>query len=174
MNRNIKYYYDNMESYAEKVRELLLPFYNEMKKISKEIKSIGGLGNIHGCIVDISYYNHIYLNIADGSKTPYYAIDEEFKIPYDSLLNLLKNELPQLVDNYKSESEKGYLAELGNVNNSDEDMEIYSDTYIYKPSNKMRRFQYLLEDNIIRIWNDSILEKSAIDSHNRMIELFDK
>ena len=52
-------------------------YMDKLLNISKVIKSIGGDGSIHGCIVDIDYYNHIYINPVDGKITPYFAYDME-------------------------------------------------------------------------------------------------
>lgn len=37
--------------------------------------------------------------------------------------------------------------------------ELVLDTSMYKPSNVMRRIQYLFDQNVIRVWNDKILEQ---------------
>ena len=42
------------------------PYRNALKTISKEIRAFGGNGNIHGCIIDIDFFNHIYVNPFDG------------------------------------------------------------------------------------------------------------
>ena len=56
---NIQYYYDNMIIYSKRICELIKPYQIILKQLSEEVKSIGGTGLIHGCIVDISYYSHI-------------------------------------------------------------------------------------------------------------------
>ena len=73
-NENINYYYENMNTYADKIREIIKPYKNAIETISKEIKNIGGTGCIHGCIVDISFFSHIYLNPYDGKITVSYYI----------------------------------------------------------------------------------------------------
>lgn len=39
----------------------LTKYDNYQKEIAKEIIKISGSGNIHGCIIDIDYYNHLYI-----------------------------------------------------------------------------------------------------------------
>ena len=39
-------------------------------------------GKVHGCIVDIDFFNHIYLNPFDGTITPYSALSMDMKYAY--------------------------------------------------------------------------------------------
>ena len=53
------------------IKTIMNSYMDKLLNISKVIKSIGGDGSIHGCIVDIDYYNHIYINPVDGKITEY-------------------------------------------------------------------------------------------------------
>ena len=127
------------------------------------MQSFGGDGTVHGCIVDIDFYNHIYLNTYDGKITPYYApysiID---KYVYNTIPALLSSNCKQLYSNYKKmiaaggssdvivkELEKGIIKIPQYV----------SETDIYKPSRAMRKMQYLQELNVIRNWDDNLIKK---------------
>lgn len=74
---DIGYYYRNLQEYSERVERLFAPYYSALTAISEEVKGIGGYGFIHGSIVDIDFFNHIYLDPLDGSLTPYYAESTE-------------------------------------------------------------------------------------------------
>ena len=40
--------------------------------------------------------------------------------------------------------------------------EFYEHTKIYRESRIMKKIQYLIDDNIIRVWNDNLLEEKKI------------
>lgn len=66
----LNYYYKNLDKYVSNIKTIMNSYMDKLLNISKVIKSIGGDGSIHGCIVDIDYYNHIYINPVDG-KLPH-------------------------------------------------------------------------------------------------------
>lgn len=98
---DIDYYYNNMVPFANYIKQELKEYNNTLKKISVMVKKIGGEGKIHGCIIDIDYYNHIYLNPQDGSIKAYYAENKSERDEYSSIEDLLENNLPKLFSNYK-------------------------------------------------------------------------
>ena len=59
LNNDLDYYYDNLPIYAQNIERLIGKYNNALKIISEKIKKIGGSGKIHGCIVDIDFFNHI-------------------------------------------------------------------------------------------------------------------
>lgn len=155
---NLNYYYDNMLKYSEYIK-LGMKKYNEaLKSVSNVIKKIGGEGTIHGCIVDIDFYNHIYLNPQDGNISAYYSPWFGNRYEYPTIEKLLDNRLPQLYLNYKKMLESSAsLVVASNVDiSSNESMHIL-DTTQYKPSRLIKRLQYITESNIIRIWNDDFI-----------------
>lgn len=72
-NQDINYYYETMDILSLAINKAMKNYNDTLKKISNSIKSIGGDGRIHGCIVDIDFFNHIYLNPYDGKISYYYA-----------------------------------------------------------------------------------------------------
>ena len=58
---DLNYFYDNLVNYFVSVQKLLKSYNDYQQQISTEIKSIGGTGRIHGCIIDIDINrdNHI-------------------------------------------------------------------------------------------------------------------
>ena len=63
-------------------------YMDKLLNISKVIKSIGGDGSIHGCIVDIDYYNHIYiiLQLTPHSEAPHLSPLTSYPSPLTSYL----------------------------------------------------------------------------------------
>lgn len=156
---DLNYYYNNMPYYSQKIKEGTSKYNNFMKKLSEYVKSFGGYGTIHGCIVDIDFLNHIYVNIFDGTIRPYYALSTTYKIPYDSLEELLESKCPKLYLNYKKAlTSKSNLIRMNNKDSSLKS-EVYENTDIYKISNYMRSLQYLVEDNVIRAWDENLISK---------------
>lgn len=81
LDKPIQYYYDRLPEYGNKVLGMLSKYWDALYDISAYVRQVtGGQGcaRVHGCIVDIDYFNHIYVNPFDGTITPYYA-DSIFK-----------------------------------------------------------------------------------------------
>ena len=135
---------------------------NRIKQVSGFVKTIGGDGRIHGTIVDIDFMNHIYVNIKDGTLTPYYAWSMVDKWTFPNLELLLQEHVPGLLPNYKKyikkQNEEFAVAlrsggKIGKV-------AYVSDTYIYQDSRIMLKLQALLESNIVKVWEDDVLENA--------------
>lgn len=132
------------------------------------MKSIGGDGYIHGSIVDIDYFNHIYLDPIDGSLTPYYAESTEERMSFKSVNRLLKDS--PFIDgcikrNFLRSRKHGELAMLASGKSEYEPNPVLApvlstDKAMYAKSNAMKSVQYLLERNVVRIWNDRVLDGS--------------
>lgn len=167
-NSDIHYYYDNMIKYIEKVKTVFSPYQNALKKIGKEIKKIGGYGTVHGCIADIDFFCHIYLNPYDGKITPYFASDTKNKWVYAELTELIKKHCPQFQKQLEAAYDSKMIPVLSKyaiakANNRTERMssaivpQLVLDTEIYKESRIMKSIQYIFDENIIRVWKDEIL-----------------
>lgn len=157
--KDIEYYFNNMDNYSIIIKEGTKSYYEYINQLSDYIKSIGGSGNVHGTIVDIDFYNHVYVNIYDGKITPYWAASMDYKIVYPSFQELLSNHCPKMLENMNSNKnelvvKKNELIPSGG--------EFYEDTKIYRESRIMKKIQYLIDDNIIRVWNDNLLEEKEI------------
>lgn len=169
-NQDMAYYYHNMVDYVDKVEYHMRSYYQALKQISHVVKEIGGSGRIHGCIIDIDFYNHIYLNPHDGKVSPYYAISTTDKDVYPDIPSLLREKRPDMLDRYleiiqdnemlqtisstlKQEYDKGGLVR-----------KVY-DTSMYEPSNKILGLQYMTDKNIIRVWYDDILMYDVPEQH---------
>ena len=156
-----------MELYAQKVTEAVAPFQKALSAISNEVCKFGGWGSIHGCIVDIDFLNHIYLNLFDETITPYFAWNIQFKYVYDDMISLLKEHLLELCERYEASKINNLLPILsqsdGKGKRNKKKMivakvpQLVLETDMYNPSRIMKSIQYIFENNVIRIWNDDIL-----------------
>ena len=161
--RGVEYYYDNMDKVIDTIKEPLGKYSEFQKKIAKAIIGIGGWGRIHGCIIDIDFYNHIYVNPVDLKLTAYWALDIIDKYIYPDIPSLLKSECPRLYAEYRkqikdsskditalSKKAKGAIAVLPQE---------YLSTDIYKASRQIKKMQKL-ESNILTTW----IETSSINA----------
>lgn len=73
LSKNINWVYANFNIVVKKYLAVLEPLRMAQMQISHELKSLGFLGNIHGLIVDIDFYNHVMVNPVNGSITFYYS-----------------------------------------------------------------------------------------------------
>ncbi len=168
-NQSIEYYYENMPAYYSGVIQIFEPYRNYLKMISREISLIGGNGKIHGCIVDIDFYNHIYVNY-DGKLTPYYAMDKSERLIYPNIVSLLEERIPELLSNYEQMSNRNVISVINSVDYLMDESRISevdyisdrpeynSDNIIYEQSGKARTLQYIFDKNVIRIWDPLLLE----------------
>lgn len=166
VTHDIQYYYNNLSRYKEAVKAAFMPYHSALQTLSKEVKQFGGFGTIHGCIVDIDFWNHIYLNPVDGKITPYFARDMIDKLMFSTVPDLLRNS-PQpperLLGNFKTARNRGKLPIL-TAHSKNKNLtlstapEVVLDLEMYEPSRTMRSVQYVLEQNIVRIWKEEVLD----------------
>lgn len=150
---DINYFYDNMLLIADKIKEPIFQFNKILNKVSIFVKNIGGDGTIHGCIVDIDFNDHIYVNPTDYTISCYYATDIVNKLVYPNLLSLVKERCKALlgkegknlhaITNFEKEHASTALAKS----------EWYFDTYMYKSSSIILKMQKI-ESNLLCIWLD--------------------
>ena len=159
--QEIQYYYEHMDSMISTIKNPLDKFTSFQKHIANMIKRIGGVGKIHGCIVDIDFYNHIYVNPIDLSVTGYYAFDIINKIVYPSIPALLEKNCPVIFSEYVrllKENNKNPLA-LKQPTNVARLPQKYLDTDIYKASKEIKKMQRL-NSNILSFWHEDTLNKN--------------
>lgn len=153
----VEYYYVNMSRYAEAVRSLLGKYMESIRSVSDAVKSIGGRGTIHGCIVDIDFFNHLYLNPFDGTLTAYYATDVVNKYVYGSLKSMLEDRRKDLLINYQGLLENNDSKVLAIQSREACCEGPYVDTDIYRISGVFYTMQHMLDQFIIRRWDDSLI-----------------
>lgn len=165
----LEYYAANLEQYVEKIQAAFRPYRNALDKIAAEVKRFGGSGYVHGSIVDIDYYNHIYLDPFDGYLMPYFALDVTDRREFRSVQELLESSpFPALgSDGTPMLSAYTKLLDAGGVSIlaptvkeaalAVVPMEILDERNIYVPSRVMKSIQYLLDKGVVRVWNDAVL-----------------
>lgn len=170
LNHDIGYYYSNLARYAKIVHSMFSPYQRALKAASEEVKKLGGTGIIHGCIVDIDWGNHIYINPFDGKMTPYFAWDMEDKRMFEDLASLLayspsKPKSPNgepLLSRYCELQNDHRLPVLGTIGSLRGEVapvpEIVLDKTMYEPSRMMRSIQYAFNQNVIRFWNEAVFD----------------
>ena len=161
-----KYYYKHMDEQVDLIMRPLSEYTAYQETISKYVKSFGGNGKIHGCIIDIDFYNHLYVNPKDLKVTPYYATDIINKTVYSSIEYLLKQRRPDLLLKYsKKTSNKNLPVVYGNKKNL---TTLYTSTNIYSPSRIIRAMQYLKDVKVLRCWYEVDKETTKAIIKNQM------
>ena len=158
-SKDIKHYHENMEAEIAFIKSPLDKFQAIQKKVSDSIKAVGGSGRIHGAIVDIDFYNHIYVNPNDLTITPYFAWDMIEKYAYSSVPSLLKSNCPILYENY-NKALAGESKEVVAIRGNDDNElaikpKLYLSTDIYAASRELKKMQKL-NSNILSTWYDNI------------------
>lgn len=169
--KDIQYYYDKMESVIVMIKCPLDKYTAIQEKLSAEIRKIGGNGNIHGCIIDIDWYNHVYVNPVDLKITGYSASDIVNKKIYPNVPALLENECPEMYSKY-TEMLKGSSKNLPILAKGTEaEVSILPQTYlctdIYNQSRQMNKMQKL-NSNILTIWYEPDNERKRIESKKKL------
>lgn len=173
----LEYYAANLEQYVEKIQAAFRPYRNALDKIAAEVKRFGGSGYVHGSIVDIDFYNHIYLDPFDGYLMPYFALDVTDRREFRSVQELLEtspisalgSDGKPLLSAYTKLLDAGGVSILAPTVKEDAlavvPMEVLDEKNIYAPSRVMKSIQYLLDKGVVRVWNDAVLamvDKNAL------------
>lgn len=165
----LEYYAANLEKYVEKIQAAFRPYRNALDKIAAEVKRFGGSGYVHGSIVDIDFYNHIYLDPFDGYLMPYFAFDVTGRREFHSVQELLESSpVPALGSDgkplllaYTKLLDTGGVSILAPTVKEAAlavvPMEVLDEKNIYAPSRVMKSIQYLLDKGVVRVWNDAVL-----------------
>lgn len=169
---DVGYYYEEMPRYAALVREAFRPYRKAQERLAEEVRAFGGLGTVHGCIVDVDWWRHLYLDPFDGSVTPYYAESTVCQIQFPSVRAMLEKSslcpatvykagrVVPLIELYDAAAGAGRLPLLGDggaVGALAVPPREVLDPEMYDPSKVMRSVQYVLDQGVIRVWNDDVL-----------------
>lgn len=147
------------------------PYRTVQEQISKDIQSLGFEGCIHGCIIDIDFYNHIMLNPYDGTVSFYYS-------PIFGTLQKYNN-LKELIVNMEGgekilENKQKQLSELTSKNalvcqnkeelqcSIEQAVKIDIKSSIYSESRKLNQLQRLFNGKVLRVWDESIVQTLAL------------
>lgn len=158
--QDVQYYYDNMDAMISTIKTPLDKFTSFQKRVADMVRRIGGIGTIHGSIIDIDFYNHIYVNPLDLSMTGYWASDIINKIVYSSIPALLEKNCPTIFGEYVkllNGNGENPLAPKQQTNVAILP-QTYLDTDIYKASREIKKMQKL-HSNILSSWYEDTLHK---------------
>lgn len=148
--KDVYYYYERMPLMVAGISNPLKKYSELQNKVADVIKSIGGSGTIHGCIVDIDFCNHVYVNPIDLKITAYCARNIIDKVVYPSIQALLKDNCYEMYKKISAlEKDKNWL--LIKKNEVVELPEIYLSTDIYTISREIKKMQKL-NSNILTAW----------------------
>lgn len=155
-SNNPKYYWDRMDKVISIIQEPLSKYTTFQKIIANEIRKIGGEGIIHGCIIDIDFFNHIYVNPVDLTVTPYWARDMIDKVIYPSVKALLQDKTPMLYLNYETQikKDKNSLTKISAEQQNKKTIR-YLSTDIYKASREIKKMQKLYK-KVLSYWPENI------------------
>lgn len=164
--KDIQYYYNHMDEVVSYIKKPLDQYTKIQQAISKEIIKLGGSGKIHGCIIDVDFYNHVYVNPIDLTITSYWALDMINKIVYPNVPALLQAQCPLLYSNYLKLIEgkkKNVLMPKKTKSEVARLPQEYLYTDIYKASREIKKMQKL-SSNILCSWYElqngcSLIEK---------------
>lgn len=169
--KDVQYYYDNMDKMIAAIKMPLNEYTSYEKSIANEVKKIGGSGRIHGCIIDIDFCNHIYVNPVDMKLTGYWASDIMNKLIYPDIPALLENKCPTLYSNYLKLLEDEKLNQLI-VRKAKSQVSVlpqeYLKTDIYKVSREIKKMQKL-NSNVLTTWYNFIQEETTLSIERKNV-----
>lgn len=161
---DVGYYYDNMDAVIASIETPLKKYTDYQEKIADEIRKIGGIGQIHGCIIDIDFYNHVYVNPVDMTVHSYWASDIINKLVYPTVPALLQAQCSKLYANYLKWIEGGNPNPLMERQTQEEVAlmpQEYLGTDIYKASRVIKKMQRL-NSNVLTMWHGISPEKKEL------------
>jgi len=157
---NIGYYFDNFDTMIGMYINGLSPYRRAQEEIAATVRKIGGEGKIHGCIIDIDFYNHIMLNPYDGSLNFYYSPVFGQIQTYPSISALLEAHIPMLFSKYMVMGQTTLdIYKPEDALTTEGFVEVDRKGGMYGLSKKVQQIQRLFSCRILRDWNDSLIEK---------------
>lgn len=158
---DINHYFKNMDTMIATIQRPLEKFTAFQTHIADMVKQIGGVGTIHGSIIDIDFYNHIYVSPFDLSIIGYWASDMINKMIYPSVPALLEEHCPELFRRYSKMLEGSCDNSLLPLQCADPAIppHLYLNTDIYRASREIRKMQRLYS-NILSCWHEEVLPQT--------------
>lgn len=140
-------------------------------------------GEVHGCIVDIDYLNHIYLNPYDGSISPYSAPSMYMKYVYTNIASMIATQRPEMLPAFNRVIEANTDKETMSLMLADskdtralsvleaQEINIYNvpvtDANMYKLSNRMKQLQTIYDYHYVGVWYDNILHHYELEGESK-------
>lgn len=137
-------------------------FRRYQEQIAAYIRGFGGDGKIHGLIVDIDYFSHVGINPVSGEVAFYYSPMFGCVQNYADMGALLERHAPWLYSAYKQ------LSVASPVSYCPQDVVVESEFVdvkrggksFYGASRYMSSVQRLFSCNILRVWDENVLNKT--------------
>ena len=171
--KSIDYLMKNFDAMVSVYLKAMLPFRRAQEQISSEIQALGFSGRIHGCIVDVNYYNHVMLNPLDGTITYYYSPVFGTLQPYKTFAKLLEHigsnyliEEQDVQDKYSLMVTSGCLLSQDSFSTSAEVGELVTIDIkgsIYELSARINQLQRLFTSRVLRDWNPAFIDKQSAE-----------
>lgn len=167
-NGDIEQYDRDFSAMIYTYMRMLSPYRNAQEQIAEAVKSFGGDGTIHGCIIDVDFFNHVMLNPSDGTITYYTSPAFGLVKPYNTMAELLHENNRLLEREYKKQlkllgdSGSNVLAK-SQLDVTGEMVQIDIKNSVYAISNRMNQLQRLFDKKILRDWNDELLIHNTQD-----------
>ena len=149
--KSVLYYYEHMSAVIQRIKSPLVGYRRLQKDIADKIKIIGGSGCIHGAIIDIDFFNHVFVNPFNSRVIPYYAEDMVRKIIYPNIDALLQENCRELYGNYLKKIEERMSSIDVVATRLSRRKKLCLDTDIYKVSLEIRKMEKLYS-NILTVW----------------------
>ena len=168
----------------QKTKDRFAFSYEMWRKLFPEQYSFSG--EVHGCIVDIDRFNHIYLNPYDGSIIPYNAPSMYMKYVYKNIPSLIATQKPEMLLTFNRAIENNIDKESTALILSDADetksltvLEEYEiDTYnvpvtdvgMYDVSNRIKQLQKIYDYNLVVVWYDNVLPNNELEEDQKQFQ----
>lgn len=172
--QDIDYYYNNIQAYSNIIKCFLNDLHHTLNQISQQVKLIGGSGIIHGCIVDIDMFNHIYYDFREKTIKPYFALDSTKRLVYDNVISLIYTKCNELYNNFQKAiiNNKNKLSTLYSIYNDKINENGRMETInIYRESIIIKKLQYSTNYNIIRKWDERVLDLGRNYKNEEILKL---
>lgn len=165
IEKDVNYYYDHMDEVISYIRKPLDKYMSIQQRISEEIRKLGGAGTIHGCIIDIDWYNHIYVNPIDLTIAGYWALNMIEKVVYPDVPALLEAKCPVIYGNYLKFIKDNKKNSLIFAKKKKDELRLlpqkYFSTDIYRASREIKKMQKLTS-NILCSWYENPNEANVL------------
>ena len=163
----LRYFENNLQLYGETIEKRFKKFWDTMDDIAEFCKKLDidvHSGKVHGCIVDIDFFNHLYINPFDGTVTPYYASSTSSMEIHSNLYSLLSERLPGSIQKFNTllEQQNKKLPEIICDRNIIPIEQKKTIPDMYYVSYIIKKFQSVHDANLITQWDASLIQKKAI------------
>ena len=138
-------------------------------------------GRVHGCIVDLDFCNHIYLNPYDGSIAAYHALSTDEKYVFRNVASLLAEERPEMLTGYRALLANGSpglvpaVSAQGLATITEEEIRadriLVEDTSMYDISNRLKVLQMIYDHRVIGAWYDQFLALPGLSDKTKEVML---